>query len=225
MGLFDLFRMGKVLAHTARAVRSQRDLARELAALPMPTFVPQCLLNLNQSAGAWHGAARAVNERAASIASAKQLPPELAEFYSVCDGFSSSDADFPAPLLPIDALRLGGDYRPPLSERLVSYWNEHGNESEKPGLLSVLPPDDLGAMVAHAADSHVAPTVVDLALPLCLPRKDDFVVILLADSGDKLPRGSILEVEGGSATRYPGFKAWLATCASLFGSLAAARKK
>jgi hypothetical protein len=49
--------------------------------------------------------------------------------------------------------------------------------------------------------------------------------MLLADAGDRLPRGTVLDVEGGSATRYDGFNAWLATRASLFGSLAAMTRR
>ncbi len=39
MGLMDFFRLGQVAVDTAKAVRSQRSLGREIAALPMPAFI------------------------------------------------------------------------------------------------------------------------------------------------------------------------------------------
>ena len=222
MGLFDIFRMGKVVAGTVRAVRQQRALGKDLAALPMPRFVEECLSNLNQSAGNWQGRARPPHGSTAAIAALKRLPDDLTEFYAHCDGFEPVHGDFPAAIYPIHDLKLGADHMPSLSARLVSYWQENGNDSEKPGLLSILPPDDLAALASHAADSYLKPSLLDVAVPLCPPRGSDFKVILLTDSGEHLPRGTVLSVEGGSATRYANFKTWLASYASLFGSLSAA---
>lgn len=211
--------MGKVIAGTIRAVQKQRDLANEIAALPMERFVPACLANLNNAAGSWEGRARPPDNAAASLAIEKRLPDELAEFYRVCDGFESVQGEFPACIHSISDLRLGADHGPaPLSTSLLAYWQEYGNDSEKPGLLSVLPPDDLAALATHSAECYLEPSTLDLAVPLCPADGSDFVVILLADSGKALPRGTVLDVEGGSATRYATFKKWLATQASLFGS-------
>jgi hypothetical protein len=219
VGLLDIFRMGKVIAGTVKSVRNQRDIGKKLSALPIERFVPECLSCLNQSAGNWQGRARQPNESGATIAKSKQLPDELVEFYGVCDGFETVQGDFPACVYPVGELHLGATHSPTLSSLLESYWEEHGNDSEKPGLLSVLPPDDLAALATHSADSYLRPSSLDLAVPLCPPMEHDFVAILLADSGENLPRGTVLEVEGGSATRYPSFKSWLGTRASLFASL------
>jgi hypothetical protein len=219
MGLWDLFRMGRVLLGTAKAVRKQRNLGKELSMLPMQRFVPACLSCLNQSAGNWRGRSRPASASAAAVGRAMNLPGELLEFYSICDGFEAVEGEFPACIYPIDRLRMGAAHSPALSALLAAYWKEHGNESEKPGWLSVLPPDDLAALATHAADSYLRPSQVDQAVPLCPPDARDFVVILLVDAGENLLRGTVLEVEGGAATRYPGFKSWLATRASLFGSL------
>jgi hypothetical protein len=219
MGLLDIFRMGKVIVGTVKAVRNQRNLGQELAALPMPGFVSECLANLNQSAGNWEGRARPPIDSAASIAKLKQLPDELAEFYSLCDGFEAVHGDFPACIYRIQDLQAGEDHTPSLSSLLLSYWKENGNDSEKPGLLSVLPPDNLTALATHSPDCYLHPSAVDVAVPLCPPQNGDFVVVLLADAGERLPRGTVLDVEGGSATRYASFKSWLGTRASLFGSL------
>jgi hypothetical protein len=219
MGLLNIFRMGRVIFGTVKAVRNQRTLGKDLAALPMDRFVPDCLSCLNQSAGNWQGRARPPSESAPAIARTKQLPDELIEFYAVCDGFEAIHGDFPACVFPIEDLRLGAIHTPTPSSLLASYWQEHGNDSEKPGLLSVLPPDDLAALATHSADCYLMPSSIDLAVLLCPPVERDFVAILLADSDANLPRGTVLEVEGGSATRYPSFKAWLGTRASLFGSV------
>lgn len=219
MGLMNLFKLGKVAVGTAKAVRSQRTLGRELAALPMPAFIDACLENLNTSAGQWVGRVRPPAAGAAQLARDKRLPSELREFYAFCNGFEAVQGEFPAPVLPLAGLKLGADCEPPLSVRLARYWAEHGNDSEQPGQLSVLPPDDLAALAAHAAEGHLRPALLDLAIPLCPPRRDRFTVVLLAPAGTQWPRGTVLDVEGGSATRYPGFKAWLGTYASLFGSM------
>lgn len=218
MGLLDIFRMGKVIAGTIRAVKNQRDLANEIAALPMERFVPVCLANLNNAAGSWEGRARPPDNAAASLAIEMRLPDELAEFYRVCDGFESVQGEFPACIDSIRDLRLGADGAMPLTSSLLAYWKEYGNDSEKPGLLSVLPPDDLAALATNSAESYLKPSTLDLAVPLCPADGSDFVVILLADSGKALPLGTVLDVEASSATRYPTFKTWLATRASLFGS-------
>lgn len=159
MGLFDLFKMGKVIAGTMKAVRSQRNLGKELAALPMDSFVPTCRTHLNESADNWQERAREPIDSAEAIARTKQLPDELVEFYRICDGFEGVHSDFPALIHPLQQLQIGAAHTSPLSA-------------------------------------------------------------LLADSGTHLPRGTVIEVEGGSATRYQGFKAWLATRASLFASIA-----
>lgn len=219
MGLLDIFRMGKVLLGTAKVVRAQRTLGREIASLPMAEFVTECMQNLNQSAGNWEGRIRPPDAAAALLAREKKLPAELQEFYAHCDGFEAIYGEFSASILPIGELRPGADYRPKLSTRLCGYWAENGNDSEEPDLLSILPPDNLSALATHAADCHLRPALLDMAIPLCEPDKDRFVVILLADAGENLPAGTVLDIEGGSATRYPGFKAWLGSHASLFGSI------
>ncbi|MBX3588169.1 MAG: hypothetical protein KF796_16160 [Ramlibacter sp.] len=220
MGIFDILRMGKVIAGTVKGVREQRSLAQDLVALPMSEFVSECLRNLNQSAGNWEGYSRSPNPAAAVLSKEKQLPGELVEFYQECDGFAPVHGEFPATILPITELRLGADYKPSLSARLTAFWNEYGNDSEKPGMLSILPPDNLAALATHSADAYIRPSLLDFALPLCEPAGDDFVVLLLTGVGENLPMGTVLEVEGGSGTRYPGFKSWLGTKASLFGSMA-----
>ena len=136
-----------------------------------------------------------------------------------CDGFETVHGEFPAAILKIGELQLGADYKPTLSERLSRYWAEYGNDSETPGVLSVLPPDNLSALATHSADCHLRPSILEMTIPLCRPEGDRFVVVLLADAGENLPRGTVLDVEGGSATRYPSFKAWLGSYASLFGSM------
>jgi hypothetical protein len=221
LGLLDIFRIGKVLVGTAKAVSEQRSLGRDIAALPMPAFVAECIRNLNKSAGNWEGRSRPPNPSAAALAREKKLPDELAEFYAECDGFEPIHGEFPAAVLKLAELRLGSEYAPSVADRLAEFWKEYGNDSEKPGMLSILPPDDLAALATHSADSYLRPSSLEFALPLCEPGANDFVVLLLVDAGENLPRGTVLEVEGGSATRYPGFKAWLGSRASLFGSMAA----
>ena len=219
MGPSDIFRTGSVIAGTIKSVRNQREIGKNLSSLPMERFVPDCLSCLNQSAGNWQGRARQPSEAGSTIAISKQLPDDLVEFYSVCDGFEAIQGDFPACIYPVNDLHLGATHTPTLSSLLESYWKEHGNDSERPGLLSILPPDDLGALVTHSADSYLTPSSVDLAVLLCPPEEQDFVAILLVDSGENLARGTVIEIEGGSATRYSSFKSWLGTRASLFASL------
>ena len=217
MGLFDIFRMGKVLVGTAKAVQGQRRKAQDIAALPMPEFISACLDGLNRSGGAWRGAMRPPSGQARALSAAKRLPTELGEFYTHCNGFMATEGDFPVLLPPLEELRLGADCVPALSEQLASTWEEYGNDTDKPGLLAVLPPDSLLAMVTNAAECHVRPSVLDAAVALCTPGPHDFSVILLTAASAQLPAGTVLDVESGSATRYPSFKPWLATRASLFG--------
>ena len=220
MGLFDIFRFRHVVVGAVGAVREQRALGRDLSALPMREFVPECLRNLNQSSGNWEGRVRPPNESAAVLAEKMQLPEELAEFYAVCDGFEPIHGELPAAVLPLAELRLAVDYQPTLVERLERYWSDEGNDSEQPEMLAIFPRDNLAAFATNSAQDYLRPSLLDSALPLCEPRGGDFVVMLLADAGEGLPRGSVLDIEGGSATHYPGIKAWLGTTASLFGSMA-----
>jgi hypothetical protein len=220
MGIMDIFRMGKVIAGTVKAVRNQRQSARDTQALPMDAFVVQCLADLNAPAAGWSGSARPANPRAKEIAAAKRLPEELQLFYQDCDGFVSESDDFPAPVLPLAELRLGMDFNPSLSELIANYWKEYGNDSDKPDHLAILPPDNLTALATNSAELFIRPSALDSMVPLCTPRDDAFSVVLLTPLGDDLPSGTILEIEGGMATRYDGFKHWLATRASIFGSLA-----
>jgi hypothetical protein len=220
VGLLDFFRMGKVLVSTAKAVGQQRSLGKDLAALPMAEFVRECVRNLNMSAGNWEGRARPPSPDAAPTAKQKQLPAELAEFYAECDGFEAVHGEFPALVLRLANLRLGSDYKPSLPDRIAQFWNENGNDSDKPGLLAILPPDDLVALATDSADCYIDPARLNLALPLCEPAANEFVAVLLFDAGERLPRGTVIDFENGAATRYPGFKAWLGSRASLFGSMA-----
>lgn len=118
------------------------------------------------------------------------------------------------------SLSLGLDCKPALSTGLKPFWQEHDHPSGREGYLSILPPDNLVALFAHAADCRLKPATVDLAVPLCPPRDRNFRVVLLADAGPLLPRGCVVEVEGGAGTRWPSFKAWLGSQASMFGSMA-----
>lgn len=220
MGIFNIFRWGKTAALTVKAIRGQRVLGRELAALPMVDFVPRCLENLNQSGGAWYGVARASNLEAAVIASAKNLPLDLVEFYLACDGFESSDDQFPAKIFAIGALKHGAAYNPPLSVRVLSYWDVNGNDSERQLLMSVFPADDLIALAANSAQCFLEPSELDSTIPICQRADDSFVVVILNDLGGMLVRGAVLDIEAGSATVYPNFKIWLGSYAALFGSIA-----
>lgn len=202
-----------------RAQQRRRNLDKDLSTLPMDRFVPSCLSCLNQSGGNWKIKARSVIQAVDVIAHSKQLPAELVKFYEVCDGFESIYGDFSACIYPIRELQIGANHSPTPSSLLASYWNEHGNDSDKPGLLSILPPNNLAALATNAFDSYIDLSSLDLAILLCPPINHNFIVLLIADSGKNLPRGTVLRVEFGIATRYPCFKSWLATEASIFGSL------
>ena len=89
MGLMDWFRMGRVAVHAAKAVKQQRTLGRDLAALPMAAFVEACLANFNNVGGAWRARARTADPGADAIATRLGLPAELREFYLHCDGFEA----------------------------------------------------------------------------------------------------------------------------------------
>lgn len=225
MRLRNLFLLGKVLFGTVKAVRRQRTLGAELAELPMPQFVASCLDNLDSPTGVWQGRTRAPHPQAAAIAVNLELPPELAEFYACCNGYETMRGDFPAAILPIESLRTGADCSPKLSERLVRYWAEEDDASDGEGLLSVFPCNDIGALVVPP-ENYFAADIVDSAVSLCPPSDTEFTVLLLADTaaampkGHVLPKGSVLEIEGGAATCHPSFKRWLGSRASLFGSLA-----
>ena len=214
MGLLDIFKLGKVLVGTANAVRHQRSTAREVQALPMPAFIERCLQGMHSPHAQWRGSARPPQADAAQLASSKRLPEELASFYEHCDGFECSE-DFPARMLPLSELRLGIDHSPSVSQLLARFWDEHGNVSEKDGQLAVLPPDNLGALMTNSAECFLKPTTLDVAVPIVPCEPNAFTVILLAPLGEKLPAGSVIEMENGAATRYDGFKHWLATRATL----------
>lgn len=224
MRLPSLFRVGKALFIAVKTVRRLRRLGIELAALPMPQLVAGCLDHLNAPHSVWQGRARPPHPQAAALAASLGLPPDLAEFYACCNGYEAVYGEFPAAILPIESLCAGANYAPTLSARLVRYWAKE-DDADVEGLLSVFPWNKLGALVT-GPESHFAADVVDSALPLCRPSAAEFTVLLLADAvatmpkGLVLPRGSVLEVEGGAATCYPDFRHWLGSRASPFGSMA-----
>ena len=218
MGLLDIFKFGKVIAHTAKAVKQQRNVAGEWRALPMPELVAKSLAGLHSPHTEWKGAARPPRPDARAVATAKRLPEELIAFYEHCDGFDFTH-DFPACLLPLEQLRLGADHVPPPSKLLHDFWKEHGNDAEQEGMLAVMPPENLTALMTNSAETYVRPQAVDLMVPIVPSTENTFVLVMLAPIGEKLPAGTVLEYENGSATRYDGFKHWLATRGSLFASL------
>ncbi len=211
MGFLDFFRGGN--AAKDKAAQHQRAVARKLAALPMPEFIPECLRRLNQADAGWAAHVRQPHRGARVLAVNKHLPDELADFYCMCDGFESPDERFPARLLPISSLRLGGAHKPSAVELVNSYWAHHGNPSGKPGHLRVLS----ARTHADAPIYELNPSALDLSWLMCRPQPSGFVVLLTADATSELHRGAVLEVHNGSATRHSGFKAWLGSCASRAG--------
>ncbi len=220
MGLLDIFKFGKVIAHTAKAVKQQRNVAGEWRALPMPELVAKSLAGLHSPHTEWKGTARPPRPDARAVATAKRLPEELIAFYEHCDGLETTE-EFPVRLLSLGELRLGADHQPPLSKLVQDFWKEHGNDGDKAGLLAVLPPDDLAALATNAAESHLRPQALDMMVPIAPSTPNLFVAVVLTSANDKLPAGSVLDFENGAATRYDDFKHWLATRGSLFASLQA----
>lgn len=224
MRLPNLFRVAKALFLALKVVRRQHTLGVELAALPMPRLVADCLDHLNASHGVWQGRARPPHPQAKAVAADLDLPPDLAQFYACCNGYEAVHGKFPAAILPIESLRTGAACSPALSARLERHWAGE-NDTDVEGLLSVFPCNNLGALIA-GPESYFTADIVDPALLLRRPSATDFTVLLLADTsaampkGHVLPRGSVLEIEGGAATSYPDFRHWLGSRASLFGSLA-----
>lgn len=216
MGLLDLLRFGKVLLGTAQAVKRQRQTAVDLRALPPEAFVAACVAALNAPAAPWRGAARPPAAGVDACADQLGLPGELRDFYRICDGIGSDSAEFPCPVHRIGELRPGADFAPSLSARLAHYWAAHGHDAEAPGMLAVQPPDSLSALVTAHAESHLPPAALDAMTVLCPPGDSEFTVIALRRLSDQLPAGSVLDIEAGGATRYDGFRHWLATRASLF---------
>ena len=219
MGLLDLFRFGRVLLGTAKAVKHQRQTAVDLRALPPAAFVAACVEGFNAPAAPWRGEARPPAPDADALAQALRLPAPLREFYRVCDGFASDSPEFPTPVLGLRELRPGEACAPPLSARLRTYWAAHGNDAAQTDRLAVLPPDSLLALVTADTECELPADAVDTMMLLCSPGATEFTVIALTGVSDQIAAGSVLDVEGGSATRYDDFTHWLATRASLFSSL------
>ena len=215
MGLLDFFRAGRMVMHVSRAVRQQRQSAQELRGLPMAELVPRCLAGMHTEHAPWRASARPPRPDAERLAKALRLPPSLAGFYAVCDGFDASD-DFPVHMLPMAQLRLGADHAPPPSALVQAFWREHGNESDREGCLAILPPDNLLALATNQAEQYLRPSALDLMLPVEPTRPHAFTLVMLASLGDRLPAGTLLEFENGAATRYDDIAHWLATRGTLF---------
>lgn len=217
VGLGDALVAGKIAWSVRKALQQQRTSAEEVRALPMDEFIAQCLAWLNECGGQWHATARAPAAQATGE-SRLRLPAELHEFYLHCDGFAPGTDDFPAPIMPAHELQGGIDYSPPLSERIRNYWKRNGNDSEVEGMLGIFPPNNLAALASNSFEIMVPVGLLDSLTPLC-PPKDDVFVAVLTEANDHLPVGTVLEIEGGTATRYDGFRHWLSSYASLFGNL------
>ncbi|HSV48574.1 MAG TPA: hypothetical protein VLJ58_22490 [Ramlibacter sp.] len=217
MGLLDLFKVGKVLVGTAKAVQHQRNVAAQVRALPMAQFVPRCLQGMHSLHVEWKATPRPPCADAHSVAAAKRLPLELADFYAQCDGFESTE-DFPARVLSLGELKLGADFEPQPSKLVEAFWAEHGNDSAKQGCLAILPPDNLTALMSNSAECFIRPNALDMMVPIVPPTQAGFALVLLTAMGERLPAGTVLEYENGSATRFDGFKHWLATRGTLMAA-------
>jgi hypothetical protein len=220
MGLLDFFRLGRVAVSTAQAVQRQRRSAREMQVLPMDRFVVECLEAINGSHGQWRARGRPPHPNAVALADTLHASAELREFYLHCNGFEAEQGEPPCAVLPVEGVRTGAGTNPTPAALLRRFWAAHGNDSDEPERLAVIPPDDLGALATNNAEAYVDPALLDAALVLlCKPDANQCIVLLTQTLGPRLPAGAVIDIENGGATRYDGFRHWLATQASIFGSL------
>ena len=220
MGLLNIFRANATIAtHVAKSAKRQRKEVNELRALPMPQCIEQCLAGMHPEGSTWSGKARPARPDAKALATAKRLPPSLAEFYLHCDGIQAAN-DFPTPVLPLADLKLAADHPLPPSQVVTAHWKQHGNDGRE-GLLKVLPPEISAGPAGEAPPAFVKPASLDMTLPIVPVRPTGFAVVLLTAQGEHLPAGSVIEYENGMATRYDDVRHWLANWASLFGSMRA----
>lgn len=219
MGLFDLFRFGRVAVATAQAVRRQRRNARELMALPMPALVAECVASLNTPHAPWKVAARPPHAQAGALCQRLALPDDLREFYMHCDGLAGDPADAPGAVVAVGSLAPGARFTPSVAQQLRDWWGQYENDSPQLGKLAVIPPDDLVALATNDAEEFVDPAALDSMLALLPPRPNQCTLLVTSALGPTLPAGAVLDVENGGATRYDSFRHWLAAQASLFGSM------
>jgi tetratricopeptide (TPR) repeat protein len=204
LGAWAIFR-------TVRYLKKQRRIAVELTTLEGESFVASCFEHLNNPACGWHATLRPAAPLS-EVEEARQipLPGELKEFYRYCDGFASDSDEFPTPLLPIRELKRGREYQPSVSSLLQGHWEKYGNDADEPGMVSVFPADDLGALAFNHPKQSIPLPEMDELVPLYAPNDNSFPAVVVS-STSSLPVGTVLDIESGSATCYSGFRHWLAT--------------
>ncbi len=202
----------RIVFGTSETIHAKRNDAKKLATLPMAQLVPLLMARLNGSAAGWKGQLRLP---AAYSAIDVNLPAEVEEFYRVCDGIASLSGDFPLQILPRSALRLGTQHDKLLSAHLRKYWLKHGRASGEREAVQVFPANDLLALLADQEELLLPFSALDQCVPLGSP-SDGIYPLLLVSPMAGMPAGTILEVEGQSATRYSNFQSWLAHFATLF---------
>jgi hypothetical protein len=152
---------------------------------------------------------------AVPLAISVHLPKELEEFYDVCDGVEALSGDFPLQILPRAQLKLGVNFDRPPSVAMRKHWLKYGRASGEQEAMQIFPANDLLALLADQEELLLPFSVLDQCVPLGRPGLGICPVLVVSPLVG-MPVGTILEVEGQCATRYPDFQSWLAHFATLF---------
>jgi hypothetical protein len=145
---------------------------------------------------------------AAEIALGGPLPDELRTFYEHADGIDWSAADYRRDLVPVAALALAASHSPSLAAQARASWEQVGREEGDPEGLAVTSSTDLLKMMSGGNDFVLPFDDVDAMLALEAPRDGSGVVMVFRHHA-RLPVGTVLEVENGTATRHDGLRHWL----------------
>lgn len=219
--MFGIFRMFRVAARTASHMKEMKKLAAETAALPMPEFVARWSAMYKEYGGhigiALRSPAKRMDIVKAQARLGIELPEELKMFYAQANGFEWTGESESPPFASAETLDFGAAAKPPLSQVLRTACAEDDEEEGEPMGVKVFTPD-LASLMADDHDKLLPFTDFDEMLVL-EPWREGQATVMIAKAHKHYPAGTVLDIEGGTATRHATLRQSLAEFASAMTSL------
>lgn len=197
----------------------QCERAAEWLSRPVSELVRAWITAINGHPERWQGRLRLpaspdqIDQLAERIG--RRPPRALRELYASCNGVSPMSSEFPNVLLPVQALVLGHEHRPPLSQqcrrRLAAAVD---GEGVAPTALRIEPAPLLPT--SPLPRETLSPEDADRLLALEVPRLGCAVTMNL-DTDNGFAPGVVFELDGPRAICHDSLAHWLATQTGLLG--------
>ncbi|BBB60393.1 hypothetical protein UNDKW_2120 [Undibacterium sp. KW1] len=210
MAIFGFIR---ALLDAAWKLRKFRKVSDKLRILSVQSFIPAWQTSMGHGVGVFSLNAPADVDDISKVENRLgcQLAGELKEFYGVCNGFKSTTSDCSSYIVPLRELQYASQYEPSLSNQLEQKWKDLNDVNAPRGLLVIS--DSFVKIITADEDTVLSFHDVDNMIALH-PPEDGKVVLIVVHDMACYPAGTVLEVEGLSATRFENVRTWLASVAA-----------